>query len=314
MKKFIKDLKAGEAVESVFLLKRKELQRTKDNKPYLKVTLADKTGAIEGRVWEEADTFDKKIDTGDVLVVTGSVDNWRDNIQVKVERLRKAAPEQYKMQDLVRAIENAEEIFADIERRLGAVTNQWFKILIKKYFDEPDFIERFKTSPGAQSWHNAYIGGLLEHTHEVIVITEKACDLYPEADRETCLVGAFLHDSGKVFEIEPRTFELTLGGGLIGHLPLGFELLASRIASISGFPGDLALHLKHIILSHHGEYEQQSPVLPKTLEATIVYHADELVSQTNAVKELIRAQSGFQKVWSNYVSIKNRRYLLTKPE
>jgi 3'-5' exoribonuclease len=107
--------------------------------------------------------------------------------------------------------------------------------------------------------------------------------------------------------------EQTVEGGLIGHLSLGFEFLVKKISSIDGFPDDLALHLKHGILSHHGEYEQQSPVLPKTLEATIVYHADSLVSQANAVREVIAQNTGFQKTWSNYIGIKSRKYLLTKP-
>src|SRR3990167_1938941 len=141
-----------------------------------------------------------------------------------------------------------------------------------------------------------------------MLIVDKVCDLCQEANRDMCLIGAFLHDSGKILEIDPTTFEHTLQGGLIGHLSLGFELLSNKISQIEGFPLDSALYLKHIILSHHGEYQQQSPVLPKTLEATIVYHADELVSQTNAVKELINAQSSIQKVWSNYVTIKNRKY------
>jgi len=143
-----------------------------------------------------------------------------------------------------------------------------------------------------------------------MTIVHKACELYPTADRDVCLAGALLHDIGKIYELDPVTFEYTVEGGLIGHLPIGFEMLSRKIDSISAFPAALATHLKHVILSHHGEYEQQSPVLPKTLEATIVYQADELVSQANAVQELIRAQSGSGKDWTNFVTIKNRKYFL----
>ena len=115
-------------------------------------------------------------------------------------------------------------------------------------------------------------------------------------------------------ELDVRTFEYTVSGGLIGHLPLGFEMLSRKISSVEGFPQDLAIQLKHIILSHHGEYEQQSPVLPKTLEATIVYHSDELVSQANAVKEIMRSQAPSGRDWSNFITIKERKYFLKKPE
>ena len=143
-------------------------------------------------------------------------------------------------------------------------------------------------------------------------ISERVCELYPQADKDLVLIGAFVHDIGKVLELDPNTFQYTLDGGLIGHLTLGFDILSKKISEIKDFPKDLELKLKHIILSHHGEYEQQSPVLPKTLEATIVYQSDELTSQANAVKELIEAQSGGEKEWSDYVRLKERKYLLKK--
>ena len=150
----------------------------------------------------------------------------------------------------------------------------------------------------------------MEHTCDIMTIAGRACDLFPDADRDLVMVGSFLHDIGKVVELDPSTFEYTAAGGLVGHLSLGFEMLSRTISGIDGFPPELAMQLKHIILSHHGEYEQQSPVLPKTLEATLVYHADELVSQANAVREIIRAQAPSGRTWSNFVSIKNRKYFL----
>ncbi|MDD5440150.1 MAG: HD domain-containing protein [Candidatus Omnitrophica bacterium] len=311
--KFIKDLKNGERVETVFLLKKKEIQKTKEGKPYLRLTLADKSGSIEGRVWEDAQELDQRAAAGEAVFVKGTVEVWRDSVQIKIDDIAKADPSLYTMDRLMRTVDNIEEIIGNIERYLSTVSDKWLAGLIKKFLDDRELMEKFKTAPGAQSWHNAYIGGLAEHTYEVMVIADKVCDLYPDADRAMCLLGAFIHDIGKTIEIDPLHFNQTLEGGLIGHLPLGFEILSRKIDAFKDFPGELSVRLKHIILSHHGEYEQQSPVLPKTLEATIVYQADELMSQTNAVKELINAQAPIQKVWSNYVTIKQRKYLLTKP-
>jgi len=153
---------------------------------------------------------------------------------------------------------------------------------------------------------------LLEHTYEVMQIVLKMCELYPDIDINIALVGALLHDSGKMFELDPVSFEYTSEGNLLGHISMGYELLSEKIKSISGFPDELALHLKHIILSHHGEYEQQAPVLPKTLEAIIVYHSDNLVSQANAVREIMNAQSIDDREWSNFISIKNRKFYLKR--
>jgi 3'-5' exoribonuclease len=313
-KQFIKDLKVGDRVASVFILKKKDLQKTKENKPYLRLTVADKTGSIEGVMWEYAETADANIDNGMPVFVKGLVSSYKENMQLKVDEARPATSEEYKLDDIIRAISDIEGLYSKVKKYLDAISDKWVALLVKSFVEDKDFIERFKKSPGARSWHNAYIGGLMEHTWEVMYIVDKTCDIYPLAIRDIAIAGAFFHDIGKTVELDPSTFEYTIEGGLIGHLPLGFEILSKRMASIEGFPQDLATHLRHIILSHHGEYEQQSPVLPKTLEATIVYHADELTSQANAVKEIIEAQSKGPRDWSNYVTIKSRQYFLRKPD
>ena len=313
-RQYIKDLKVGDRVASVYLLKKKDLQKTKDNKPYLRLILADKTGSIEGVMWENAESADANIDNGMAVSVKGAVNSYKENIQLKVDEARPAEPENFRMEDLIRSIQDIEGLFAKVEKYLNAVSNKWAACLAQKFLEDKELIERFKKSPAARSWHNAYIGGLMEHTWEVMYIADKTCDIYPQANRDIAILGAFLHDIGKTVELDPGTFEYTIEGGLIGHLPLGFEILSKKIDMIEGFPEDLATHLRHIVLSHHGEYEQQSPVLPKTLEATIVYHADELTSQANAVKEIITSQSAASRDWSNYVTIKQRQYFLRKPQ
>ncbi len=312
MSKFIKNLKTNDAIESVYFLRKKELALTQAGKPYLKLTLSDKTGRIEAKVWDSAEEVDEMIATGAAVFVKGMVDSYKGIFQIRVDQIRVAEPKEYKFEDLVRSVENPEEIFKKINAMLDEVSNKWLAALAKELLSDDELTAKFKKSPGAQNWHNAYIGGLMEHTFEVMHISGKVCELYPAADRDLVTLGAFTHDIGKTVELDLNTFEYTVDGGLIGHLTLGFEIVSKKIDAIRGFPAELALAVKHIILSHHGEYEQQSPILPKTLEATIVYHADELVSQANAVKELIQSQSGGDKTWSGFVTIKNRKYLLKK--
>jgi len=312
MKKFIKEFKIAEPVESVYFLKKKELARTQAGKPYLKLTVSDKSGRIEAKMWENAEQADETVATGEAVFVRGSVETYRGELQLRVDEIRLAQEGEYKFEDLVRTVENADEIFRKIKSILEKISDRHLAALAKSFLDDAGLMAKFKRSPGAQNWHNAYIGGLMEHTYEVMHICGEACVLYPEANKDIVIMGAFAHDIGKTAELDINTFEYTVEGGLIGHLTLGFEILSKKIAEIDKFPKDLATALEHIILSHHGEYEQQSPVLPKTLEATIVYHSDELVSQANAVKELIQSQSGANKTWSGFVTIKNRKYLLKK--
>lgn len=312
MSKFIKNLKSNDAIESVYFLRKKELALTQAGKPYLKLTLSDKTGRIEAKVWENAEQADEMIATGAAVFVKGMVDSYKGMFQVRVDGIRLAELKEYKFEDLVRSVENPDEIFKKIGAMLDGISNKHLAALAKELLGDDELMAKFKKSPGAQNWHNAYIGGLMEHTYEVMHICDRVCELYSDAGRDLIILGAFSHDIGKTVELDLNTFEYTVDGGLIGHLTLGFEIVSKKIDAIKNFPVDLALAVKHIILSHHGEYEQQSPILPKTLEATIVYHADELVSQANAVKELIQSQSGGDKTWSGFVTMKNRKYLLKK--
>ncbi len=307
---FISDLKTNERVDSVFMLTKKNLKLTKHDKPYLEVTLCDKTGKIEGRVWDNAEKLGAGIDSGDIVGVKGSVDSYKEEKQIKIESIRRAEENSFRHEDMVRVVENREELYENLLRSLSGVKNKWIKLLSDAFVGDKALMGAFKEGLGGKSWHNAYVGGLLEHTYEVMWIVEKMCELYPEVDRDVAVFGAFIHDIGKVAELDPKKMEYTIEGGLVGHLAIGHKILIGRINGIKDFPLDLALRFEHIILSHHGKYEQQSPVLPKTLEATIIYHADELVSQANAIKEIILSQSEKGKVWSDFVSIKNRKYFI----
>jgi len=307
-KKFISDFKVNEKIDSFFILRKKNLKLTKYDKPYLELSLQDKTGQLEGRLWDDADKFNAAAETGDVVRVKGVVDKYRETKQLKVDLLSKADERAFQHEDMVRVAEGKDQIYEKIVSGLGGIKNKWIKTLADKFIDDTLFMEKLMNGIGGKSWHNAYIGGLAEHTYEVMCIVDKMCDLYPDADRDIAIFGAFIHDVGKVFELDEKKMEYTIEGGLVGHIVIGHRLLTEQIKEIENFPNELSLRLEHIILSHHGEYEQQSPVLPKTLEATIVYQTDELVSQANAIKEIQLSQSEEGKVWSDYVFIKNRKY------
>ena len=309
-RQFVNELNVNQKIEMCFMLSKKEMKRTKHDKPYLQITLSDKSGKVEGRLWDDAERFNAMAETGDVVLINGSVEKFREEKQIKIESLRKASDDEFDHGDMVRVVENRDEIFAKVAGLLGSAKNDWIKKLVNAYISDDGLMSEFTLGAGAKSWHNAYIGGLLEHTFEVMTIVDSVCSLYPDADRDVAIIGAFLHDMGKVLELDARRLEYTIQGGLIGHIAIGYKMLSQKISTIENFPEELSQRLEHIILSHHGEYDQQSPVLPKTLEATIVYQTDELVSQANAVKEILNAQKGDGKIWSNYVGIKNRKYFV----
>jgi 3'-5' exoribonuclease len=176
--KYIKDIKPDEKIESVYLLKKKELKRTKENKPYLTMVLADKTGAIEAKVWDDADTVEMRIGGASAVHIKGVVVKYRENIQFKVDHIRPADENEYSPSDLIRSLENPEEIFDKIVGYIKSIENKWLNLLAMAILDDVDLREKFMRSPGAQNWHNAYIGGLMEHTYEVMYITDHVCSLY----------------------------------------------------------------------------------------------------------------------------------------
>jgi len=309
-KKFISEFKDKEKVDSYFMVRKKNLKLTKYDKPYLEISLSDKTGKIEARLWDNAEDFNDKVEVGDVAHVKGTIEKYKDDKQLKLDSMEKADDRAYRYEDMVRVVEHREEIYQHIREYLSRIKNPWLKALSDRFTGDEELMNRFHDGIGAKNWHNAYIGGLSEHTFEVMCVVDRVCDLYPEADREIAIFGAFIHDIGKVYELDPKKMEYTIEGGLIGHIPIGHKILIKKIEVVENFPQDLSLRLEHIILSHHGEYEQQSPVLPKTLEATIIYQADELVSQANAIKEIKLSQGEDGKIWSDFVSIKNRKYYI----
>ncbi len=309
-KKFISELKVNEQVTSFFVLRKKNLKLTKYDKPYLDLALSDRTGQIQGRLWDNAENFNEKAETGDVVLIRGTVDKYREDKQLKVDSMEKADDRAFRYEDMVRVVEDRDNILDRVISCLRNMKNPWLRSLAEAFIKDRDLMDRFRNGIGAKRWHNAYIGGLLEHTHEVMRIVGAMCDLCPAADRGITIFGAFIHDMGKTYELDAKNLEYTVEGGLIGHISIGHRLLMDKVREVPDFPGELRLRLEHIILSHHGEYEQQSPVLPKTLEATIVYHTDELVSQANAISEIQGSEAAEGKVWSHFVTIKNRKYYI----
>ncbi len=314
LKKFISDFKINEQVDSCFILRKKNLKLTKFNKPYLDMTLADKTGKIEGRLWDDAENFNQAAETGDVVHVKGSIEKYRDERQLKVDFIEKADDRAFRFEDMVRVVENRDKILKNVKDMLKEIKNPWINKLAEEFLNDKEIMDLFIEGIGGKSWHNAYIGGLLEHTYEVMAISMNMHGLYPEADKDILIFGSFIHDIGKIHELDARNFEYTIEGGLVGHISIGHKLLMEKISKIKDFPKDLSLRIEHVILSHHGKYEQQSPVLPKTLEATIIYHADELVSQANAIKEIQKEQQEEGKVWSDFVVIKARKYYIKEAQ
>jgi 3'-5' exoribonuclease len=304
---FVKDLKPGNEVTGFFVLRKKEI-REYDGQRFLKLELGDKTGRIDGVVWENLDQIVDEAQTGEFVKIKGWVTTYRENPQIKVDRLRKAKEEELDLSDFLPTSEkDPDALLEEFKSVVATIKDSHLRKLLELLLEDSTLVEKLKTTPGGKLWHHAYVGGLLAHTMNVVRICEKAAGMYDLVNRDLLITGALVHDMGKILTYSAKGFfDYTDEGRLVGHIVAGDELVNKKIQMINGFPPNLAMQLKHLILSHQGQLEYASPVVPKTLEAIILHYADEMDAKADAFAHIIKTQKTEGKVWSDWVNLINR--------
>ncbi|MGB7063411.1 MAG: HD domain-containing protein [Candidatus Zixiibacteriota bacterium] len=313
---FVKDLKPGKEVTEFFVLRKQEIRDTVDGQKFLKLELGDRTGRIDGVVWDNADQIYDLAQTGDVVKIKASVTTYKEMPQLKVEKLRKAKEEEIDLSDFLPASErDLDSLYDEFEEAVSSIQNPHLRSLLELLLKDSSVMEKLKVTPGGKLWHHAYVGGLLQHTLRVVQVCEKAASMYELVDRDLLITGALVHDIGKISSYSARGFfDYTDEGRLIGHIVSGNELIDRKIQMIEDFPSELALRLKHLVLSHQGQLEFASPVVPKTLEAIILHYADELDAKADAFSHIIKTQKSKGKRWSDWVNLINRYIYLGEEE
>ena len=313
---FVKDLQPGKEVTEFFVLRKQEIRDTVDGKWFLKLELGDRTGRIDGVVWDNADHIYDLAQTGDVVKIKASVTTYKEMPQLKVERLRKAKEEEIDLSDFLPASErNLDSLYDEFKEAVSSIQNPHLRSLLELLLKDSSVTEKLKTTPGGKLWHHAYVGGLMEHTLRVVQVCEKAASMYELVDRDLLISGALVHDIGKISSYSARGFfDYTDEGRLIGHIVSGNELIDRKIQMIEDFPSELALRLKHLVLSHQGQLEFASPVVPKTLEAIILHYADDMDAKADAFSHIIKTQKSKGKRWSDWVNLINRYIYLGEEE
>lgn len=288
-KLFIENLKAGDKISSGFLVSEKNLTYSQKGAPYLNLRLKDKTGEVEGKVWDNANEWDSQFKKGDIINVYGRVMSYKNNLQVSVLELKRLTDDQIDLADYFpSAKQSADGMLAELMTYLEKVQTPCLKNLLKAFFEDEETRTLFKKAPAAKEFHHVYLGGLLEHTLSVVRLLDMTIQHYQGVNSDLLLTGGLLHDIGKIYEYEyDRLVQYSDEGRLIGHIVMGVEMVDAKIAEIDGFPKTLAMELRHLILSHHGVLEFGSPKRPKTLEALIVHHIDDLDAKVNAFQTFV---------------------------
>ncbi len=311
MKKvFVEQVRERDIVETVFLVRDKTLAMAKNGKPYLTLKLMDRTGEIEGRVWDDADHIATLFAKDDFISVRGKASVYLGKMQLIVQDLVRLDESQVDLSDFLPVSRfPIPELQERLKAKVRSIREAHFRKLMELFIDDKEFLDRYSSAPAAKSMHHVFLGGLLEHSLAVSDLADDVCKRYPDLNRDLLLLGAFLHDVGKVAELSySRSFDYTDEGKLLGHIMLGVEMVDAKIRQIDSFPPTDAVLLKHLLLSHHGQYEYGSPKRPKTLEAIVLNFLDDLDSKINGVQSHIDKTVSADSAWTPYHRLYDRYF------
>lgn len=314
----IKDIGENDTVEGLFLVKAINRAETRTGSPYLSLTVMDASGEMAGRVWDNADQLIAACPAGGIVRLSGQAQSFKNVLQLKINNLTAIPTDEVDIADFLPSAPGDINVMAtELRKVIKSVDNPFLRELLLAFFQNRSFMDQFKKAPAAKNMHHAYIGGLLEHTLAVTRLAESTSQLYPTIDRSLLIAGTMLHDIGKMeeFSLSSHPFDYTDSGRLMGHLVLGVEMIQKRIDTILHFPDDLALRLKHLILSHHGRHEFGSPAVPMMLEAFVLNFIDDLDSKINYINRLSEQAQSEDYQWTDYQRVMERFfYVRNSPE
>ena len=298
------DLEDGQRVRGVYAVRGRELRRKRNGEPWLRLSVGDSSGAAEAVCWEDAEARYALCGTGSAIYVTGVFEmSERWGAKIKVAELREAEPHEYEADELAPESEvSLADLETDLRALLATVQDPELRLLLDSFFaPDSEAWARFRDAPAAKVYHQAYRHGLLEHTLSVAQAVSAASNFFPGINRDIAVTGALLHDIGKTeaYNDDPLAIDLTDLGRLQGEIPLGYYLVRRKIEDIPGFDPELAQCVLHIILSHHGQLEHGSPVVPATREAVLVHMIDNLGGRLGSFDRLER-QLPAGESWSGF--------------
>lgn len=305
----IAELQAGERVDDqVYRVAQKDLRTTTNGSLYIHAVLADASGQMPGRMWQASQEIYDSIPEGGLLHFRGRVENYKGNRQFIIDGLRAVEPGSFDpAQFLPSTKHDVDVLWKQVKDALRNIKNRELLALVGKFVNDAAFAADFKRAPAAVQMHHAYIGGLVEHTRNLLRLAEVVCPLYPQVSSDLVLAGIFLHDAGKVRELAYATnFEYTNEGQLLGHIVQCVLWIHDKCRETERetgkpFPHDVELALEHLILAHHGKYEFGSPRLPATGEAILVHYLDNLDAKLAMISEAIAADTDAASDWTAYV-------------
>jgi 3'-5' exoribonuclease len=292
----------NKVVTSSFVVIVKQVKPKKTGEPYLALTLGDRCGQIEAKMWDNVEDALDAFEQEDFLKVKGLLNKYKNRFQLTIHKLRRLSESEVDFADyLPKTTKNIDELWLTLGEYVSTFKDAHLKTLVQSLMSDPEIALAYRSAPAAKSLHHAYIGGLLDH----VVSLFRSCDLmsrnYPQINRDLLLTGAFLHDIGKIYELTyTRSFSYTSRGQLLGHMIIELEMLQGKIAQIPSFPEEMKVLLEHLIISHHGQYEFGSPKLPMFPEALMLHYLDDLDSKMESMRAHFEREAESGSNWTTY--------------
>ncbi len=313
-KQFVADLKERDQLMSVFLASDKTLLVDRNGKKYLSLSLSDRSGKLNARMWERVEILSEQFQNGDFVKVKGHVQLFQNRRQIVLHDICLAQPEDYQVKDFVASDRvEPERMYNELCRLVCETQNPFVRQLLENTIKDPEIRQKLMQSPAAKSIHHAYLGGLLEHILSITNMMKFLAEHYrPLLDRDLLVFGAIYHDIGKLWELQLADgIQYTDRGRLVGHMTIACELIDEKAAEIERFPSELKDVLKHIVLSHHGKLEYGSPKRPKFPEALVVAMIDDLDSKLNTIFQFMESELEGGERWSRYHTGFDRYFYLS---
>jgi 3'-5' exoribonuclease len=292
----------NKVITSTFVVVAKQIKPKKTGEPYLALTLGDRTGQLEAKMWDNVEEVLDAFDQDDFLKIKGLINKYKNRFQLTIHKLRKLGDSEIEFDDyLPKTTKNIDELWQMLAAFVVSFQNPYLRSLVQTFMADPEIAAAYRNAPAAKTLHHAYIGGLLDHVVSLFRSCDLMCQNYPQVNRDLLLAGAFLHDIGKIHELTyNRSFTYTTRGQLLGHMIIELEMVQAKIALIPDFPPELKTMLEHLIISHHGQYDFGSPKLPMFPEALMLHYLDDLDSKMEAMRVQFQREADLDNPWTSY--------------
>jgi 3'-5' exoribonuclease len=316
MKIYACEINDNESVDSLFLVREKSSGLTKAGNPYLKVRLIDRSGELEARIWASVEILQEAFQKDDFVQVKGKAAFYQDRLQINISHIQKVDENTIVLSDFFPSTQgDVEEMCRTLIAIGEQITNPHLVKLLDLFWGDECFLARFKKAPASKQLHHAYLGGLLEHTLSVARLVRNNAAHYEGLNVDLLIAGAILHDVGKVYELAyHRTFDYSDEGRLLGHILIGIEKTEEKIRQIPDFPPALSVLLKHLLLSHHGQYDFGSPKKPMVVEAMVLHCLDDLDAKVNGIQQFLKTKTPEGARWTTYHPLYDQFFYSPAPD